>query len=145
MKRLKFDSIQFFNVFRNKFGRFNFRDVNTNHQIAIFNSTPTFLAIQNVYCIIAWLYFGWWSLADWVKSVRESSKDVKIVPRVIFEGWSINDYNMLFASRNKALDVAKTIKHALLVSTCLLHVCIYASHIYVSMVYSGKVENLVQN
>lgn len=66
------------------------------------------------YVVILWL------LVDWVKSVKESSEDVKIVPRVIFEGWSINDYNMLFASHDRALDVGKTIKHVLLVSTCLL-------------------------
>ena len=52
-----------------------------------------------------------------MKKVRESSKSVKIVPRVIFEGWSINDYNMLFASHDSALDVAKAIKHVLLVSS----------------------------
>lgn len=62
-----------------------------------------------------------WLLTDWVKSVRESSKKVKVVPRVIFEGWSMNDYSMLFASRDKALDVAKTIKHVLLVSTFIHH------------------------
>ena len=61
-------------------------------------------------------------LVDWVKSVRESSKDVKIVPRVIFEGWSINDYTMLFASHDRALDVAKTIKHVLLVRMHLRYV-----------------------
>ena len=52
-----------------------------------------------------------------MKKVRESSKNVKIVPRVIFEGWSINDYNMLFASRDRAMDVAKAIKHVLMVSS----------------------------
>ena len=63
-----------------------------------------------------------------MKSVRESSENVKIVPRVIFEGWSINDYNMLFASHDRALDVAKTIKHVLLVSLHLLYVYTHGSH-----------------
>ena len=79
-----------------------------------------------------------WLLADWVKSVRESSKEVKIVPRVIFEGWSINDYSMLFASRDKALDVAKTIKHVLLVSTfysSCMHLC---KTLYVCILYTYK-------
>jgi len=55
--------------------------------------------------------------AGWVDSVKAaSSNKVKIVPRVMFEGWSMSDYSMLFANRDMALDVAKTIKHTLLVT-----------------------------
>ncbi|XP_065898759.1 chitinase domain-containing protein 1-like [Dysidea avara] len=53
----------------------------------------------------------------WVDSVRAaSSSKVKIVPRVMFEGWSMSDYSMLFSNRDMALDVAKTIKHVLLLN-----------------------------
>lgn len=64
----------------------------------------------------------------WVKNVRKNSKDVKIVPRVIFEGWSMNDYNILFASHDRAVEVAKTIKHVLLVSSCLISMHACGSH-----------------
>jgi len=56
----------------------------------------------------------------WVDSVRAaSSSKVKIVPRVMFEGWSMSDYSMLFANRDMAVDVAKTIKHVLLVTSTI--------------------------
>ena len=58
--------------------------------------------------------------AGWVNTVKiASSNKVKIVPRVMFEGWSMSDYSTLFASRDMALDVAKTIKHTLLVITVI--------------------------
>ena len=56
----------------------------------------------------------------WVDSVRAaSSNKVKIVPRIMFEGWSMSDYSMLFANRDMAVDVAKTIKHVLLVTSTI--------------------------
>jgi len=61
--------------------------------------------------------------AGWVDTVKiASSNKVKIVPRVMFEGWSMSDYSTLFASRDMALDVAKTIKHTLLVITVICRV-----------------------
>ena len=68
-------------------------------------------------CITVVLYTGW------VDSVRAaSSSKVKIVPRVMFEGWSMSDYSMLFSNRDMALDVAKTIKHVLLVMLVIYQV-----------------------
>ncbi|XP_029991659.1 chitinase domain-containing protein 1 [Sphaeramia orbicularis] len=51
----------------------------------------------------------------WVKAVRKSNKKVKIVPRLLFDGWSYQDYMSVLASEDEIeelaselLDVAKT-------------------------------------
>jgi len=48
--------------------------------------------------------------------VRASSKDVKILPRLLFEGWSMNDYQNLFADEERRREMAEYIVHALKVT-----------------------------
>jgi len=49
--------------------------------------------------------------------VRASSKDVKILPRLLFEGWSMNDYQNLFADEERRREMAEYIVHVLKVTT----------------------------
>ncbi|XP_034542386.1 chitinase domain-containing protein 1 [Notolabrus celidotus] len=51
----------------------------------------------------------------WVKAVRKSNKKVRIVPRLLFDGWSYQDYMSVLGSEdeieelgNELVDVAKT-------------------------------------
>ncbi|XP_061577727.1 chitinase domain-containing protein 1 [Cololabis saira] len=51
----------------------------------------------------------------WVKAVRKSNKKARIVPRLLFDGWSYQDYMNVFGSEdeieelsNELVDVAKT-------------------------------------
>ncbi|KAM6937172.1 chitinase domain-containing protein 1 [Xenentodon cancila] len=51
----------------------------------------------------------------WVKAVRKSNKKARIVPRLLFDGWSYHDYMNVFGSEdeieelaNELVDVAKT-------------------------------------
>uniref|UniRef100_A0AAX7VIP2 Chitinase domain-containing protein 1 n=1 Tax=Astatotilapia calliptera TaxID=8154 RepID=A0AAX7VIP2_ASTCA len=51
----------------------------------------------------------------WVKAVRKSNKKVRIVPRLLFDGWSYQDYMAVFGSEDEIdelgtelVDVAKT-------------------------------------
>uniref|UniRef100_A0A672GDT2 Chitinase domain-containing protein 1 n=1 Tax=Salarias fasciatus TaxID=181472 RepID=A0A672GDT2_SALFA len=51
----------------------------------------------------------------WVKAVRKSNKKVRIVPRLLFDGWSYQDYMSVLASEDEIeelgselVDVAKT-------------------------------------
>ncbi|KAM4553687.1 chitinase domain-containing protein 1 isoform 1-T1 [Fundulus diaphanus] len=53
--------------------------------------------------------------AGWVKAVRKSNKKVRMVPRVLFDGWSYQDYVSVFGSEDEIeelsgelVDVAKT-------------------------------------
>ncbi|MEQ2310232.1 Chitinase domain-containing protein 1 [Ameca splendens] len=53
--------------------------------------------------------------AGWVKAVRKSNKKVRVVPRVLFDGWSYQDYVSVFGSEDEIeelsdelVDVAKT-------------------------------------
>lgn len=53
--------------------------------------------------------------AGWVKAVRKSNKKVRMVPRVLFDGWSYQDYMSVFGSEDEIeelsgelVDVAKT-------------------------------------
>jgi len=48
--------------------------------------------------------------------VRASSKDVKILPRLLFEGWSMNDYQNLFADEERRREMAEYIVHVLKVT-----------------------------
>ncbi|MED6288753.1 Chitinase domain-containing protein 1 [Characodon lateralis] len=54
--------------------------------------------------------------AGWVKAVRKSNKKVRVVPRVLFDGWSYQDYVSVFGSEDEIeelsdelVDVAKVI------------------------------------
>ena len=54
--------------------------------------------------------------AGWVAEVRSGSKTVKILPRILFEGWSVNDYMSLFASERMMQEVAEFITQSVDVS-----------------------------
>lgn len=52
---------------------------------------------------------------DWVKAVRKSNKKIKMVPRLLFDGWSYQDYMSVLGSEDEIeelaselVDVAKT-------------------------------------
>ena len=45
----------------------------------------------------------------WVAEVKSSGKGVKILPRVLFEGWSVDDYMKLFADERMMEKVAEFI------------------------------------
>ena len=57
--------------------------------------------------------------AGWVAEVRSGSKTVKILPRILFEGWSVNDYMSLFASERMMQEVAEFITQFVDVSDCI--------------------------
>ncbi|XP_032894459.1 chitinase domain-containing protein 1 [Amblyraja radiata] len=42
----------------------------------------------------------------WMKKVREQCKTVKIVPRVLFDGWTYHDYEKVFSSEDEIEDLA---------------------------------------
>ena len=48
--------------------------------------------------------------------VRKNGGSVRIVPRVLFEGWNMNDYQKLFGSKSKKSDLAKFLSDELTVS-----------------------------
>ena len=52
--------------------------------------------------------------------MRSGGKGVKILPRVLFEGWSVNDYMSLFASEKMMLEVAEFITQFVDVSDCTI-------------------------
>lgn len=47
----------------------------------------------------------------WIREVRKAGKsaDVKIVPRILFDGWQPNDYRELFSSKNQRSKLASDI------------------------------------
>ena len=45
----------------------------------------------------------------WVSEVRRGGNGVKIVPRLLFEGWSMASYKAMFASEENMKKVAKFI------------------------------------
>ena len=55
-------------------------------------------------------------MPGWVSEVRSDGKGVKILPRVLFEGWSVNDYMALFASERMMQEVAEFITQSVDVS-----------------------------
>ena len=44
--------------------------------------------------------------SGWVLDVRAGGKEVKVLPRLLFEGWSMADYQALFANEGNMKDVA---------------------------------------
>ena len=52
----------------------------------------------------------------WLAEVRSSSRNVKILPRLLFEGWSMMDYKNLFADERKKRELAEYIVHVLKVT-----------------------------
>ena len=52
----------------------------------------------------------------WVKEVRAGNKKVKIVPRLLFEGWSANSFVTLFRNPEHVKSIGQTIVSFLTVS-----------------------------
>ena len=52
----------------------------------------------------------------WVTEVKSGGKGVKILPRVLFEGWSVDDYMKLFADQRMMQKVAEFITQSVEVS-----------------------------
>ena len=49
--------------------------------------------------------------------MRSGGKGVRIVPRVLFEGWSLNNFQELFASESKRTELAEFLGDNLSVRT----------------------------
>ncbi|XP_074741429.1 chitinase domain-containing protein 1 isoform X5 [Strix uralensis] len=43
----------------------------------------------------------------WMKDVRKTSKTVKIVPRILFDGWTYQDFESVFASEDEIEELSK--------------------------------------
>uniref|UniRef100_A0A8D0FYK1 Chitinase domain-containing protein 1 n=1 Tax=Strix occidentalis caurina TaxID=311401 RepID=A0A8D0FYK1_STROC len=43
----------------------------------------------------------------WMKEVRKTSKTVKIVPRILFDGWTYQDFESVFASEDEIEELSK--------------------------------------
>ena len=77
--------------------------------------------------------------------MRSGGKGVKILPRVLFEGWSVNDYMELFANERMMHEVAEFIMQFVDVSECtsvtnLIHVrnCISQLHVHLYIIYNNN-------
>ncbi|XP_043828364.1 chitinase domain-containing protein 1 isoform X2 [Dromiciops gliroides] len=46
---------------------------------------------------------------DWMKSVKKQTKNVRIVPRILFDKWTRDDYKSLFSSEDEIEELAKTL------------------------------------
>lgn len=44
----------------------------------------------------------------WMADVRKSGQNVKIVPRILFEGWTFNDFHIIFSSETALLALVDT-------------------------------------
>jgi chitinase domain-containing protein 1 len=44
----------------------------------------------------------------WIETLKEKNSDIRIVPRVIFEKWSVDDIHALFQSENEKQQLAQT-------------------------------------
>ncbi|NXU78023.1 CHID1 protein, partial [Oreotrochilus melanogaster] len=44
----------------------------------------------------------------WMKDVRKSSKNIKIVPRVLFDGWTYQDFESVFGSEDEIEELSKS-------------------------------------
>ncbi|XP_061236298.1 chitinase domain-containing protein 1 isoform X2 [Neopsephotus bourkii] len=43
----------------------------------------------------------------WMKDVRKNSKNIKIVPRILFDGWSYQDFESVFGSEDEIEELSK--------------------------------------
>ncbi|NWZ60348.1 CHID1 protein, partial [Haliaeetus albicilla] len=43
----------------------------------------------------------------WVKDVRKASKNIKIVPRILFDGWTYQDFESVFGSEDEIEELTK--------------------------------------
>ena len=55
-------------------------------------------------------------LSEWIGEVRKGGDKLKIVPRILFEGWSIETYQQLFASTELKRSLGNFIAEQLSVS-----------------------------
>lgn len=56
-------------------------------------------------------------MTEWVSLVRSGGSGVKIVPRMLLEGWTMADFQEVFASEAAMTQVAEFIVRSLQVST----------------------------
>ena len=59
----------------------------------------------------------------WMKDVKRGRDNVKIVPRLLFEGWSANSLLGLFRYEDRMQSVAETVAHFLEVRTYTCNGC----------------------
>ncbi|KAM9146869.1 chitinase domain-containing protein 1 [Pangshura tecta] len=45
---------------------------------------------------------------DWMKDVKKNSKNIKIVPRILFDGWTYQDFESVFGSEDEIEELSKT-------------------------------------
>ncbi|XP_053884525.1 chitinase domain-containing protein 1 isoform X2 [Malaclemys terrapin pileata] len=45
---------------------------------------------------------------DWIKDVKKNSKTIKIVPRILFDGWTYQDFESIFGSEDEIEELSKT-------------------------------------
>ncbi|XP_065450745.1 chitinase domain-containing protein 1 isoform X2 [Chrysemys picta bellii] len=45
---------------------------------------------------------------DWIKDVKKNSKTIKIVPRILFDGWTYQDFESVFGSEDEIEELSKT-------------------------------------
>ncbi|XP_068004680.1 chitinase domain-containing protein 1 isoform X5 [Melanerpes formicivorus] len=45
----------------------------------------------------------------WMKDVRKSSKTIKIVPRLLFDGWTYQDFESVFSSEDEIEELSKNV------------------------------------
>lgn len=62
--------------------------------------------------------------------MKSNGKGVKILPRVLFEGWSVNDYMTLFADERMTQEVAEFITQSIDVSdfSLQIHINVHSVH-----------------
>ncbi|KAK2536639.1 Chid1, partial [Columba guinea] len=44
---------------------------------------------------------------DWMKDVRKNSKTIRIVPRILFDGWTYQDFESIFGSEDEIEELSK--------------------------------------
>uniref|UniRef100_A0A8C3T356 Chitinase domain-containing protein 1 n=1 Tax=Chelydra serpentina TaxID=8475 RepID=A0A8C3T356_CHESE len=45
---------------------------------------------------------------DWIKDVKKNSKNIKIVPRILFDGWTYQDFESVFGSEDEIEELSKS-------------------------------------
>ena len=50
----------------------------------------------------------------WIQTLKEKHSDIRIVPRILFEKWDINDIHALFQSENEKQQLSLTLKNFLI-------------------------------
>uniref|UniRef100_A0A7M4FBK6 Chitinase domain-containing protein 1 n=1 Tax=Crocodylus porosus TaxID=8502 RepID=A0A7M4FBK6_CROPO len=50
----------------------------------------------------------------WIKDVRKNAKNIKIVPRMLFDGWSYHDFESVFASEDEIEELSEVMVQELI-------------------------------